>query len=80
MKKEIEEDYRRYKVLQYSWIGRINTVQLPSKSQGHSLQRSKILQHSLYGNTRDCEEPRQHSGKRAMLEVSHQTSNYITNE
>jgi hypothetical protein len=39
LKKEIEEDYRRWKDLPCSWIGRINIVkstslmQFPSKSQ-----------------------------------------------
>jgi hypothetical protein len=28
LKKEIKEDYRRWKDLPYSWIGRINTVKM----------------------------------------------------
>jgi hypothetical protein len=29
LKKEIKEDYRRWKILLYSWIGRISTVKIP---------------------------------------------------
>jgi hypothetical protein len=53
LKKEIKEDYRRWKDLPCSWIDRINIVkiailpkqlmQFPSKSQGHSSQRLKNL-------------------------------------
>jgi hypothetical protein len=55
-KKEIEEDYRRWKEFPCSWIGRINILkmailrkaiymfmQLPSKFQWHSLHRLKNL-------------------------------------
>jgi hypothetical protein len=55
LKKEIEEDYRRWKDLLCSWIGRINIVkmailpkaiyqmQFPSKLQRLSSQRLKNL-------------------------------------
>jgi hypothetical protein len=52
-KKEIEEDYRRWRDLLCSWTGKINrkqwlyyqkqSVQFPSKSQWHLSQRLKNL-------------------------------------
>jgi hypothetical protein len=66
LEKEIEEDYKRWKDLPCSWIGRINIVkmlyyqkqysclmQFPSKCQWHSSQRLKNLPQSSFGNTRD---------------------------
>jgi hypothetical protein len=56
LKKEIKEDYRRWRDLLCSWIGRINIVKMAmlpkaiymfnailSKSQRHSSQRLKNL-------------------------------------
>jgi hypothetical protein len=68
LKKDIEEDYRRWRDLPCSWIGRINIVkmaiipkqatclmQFPSKSQRHSTKRLKNLHYNLFGDTRDHE-------------------------
>jgi hypothetical protein len=67
-KKEIEEDFRKWRDLPCSWIGRINIVKMsiplkviymfnaiPIKIPKHSSKRLKNLQLNLYGNIRGHE-------------------------
>jgi hypothetical protein len=47
LKKEIEEDLRRWKDLSYSWIGRINIVKMAILQSTYSMQSpSKFLLNS----------------------------------
>jgi hypothetical protein len=51
LKKETEEDTRRWKVLQHSWIGRINIVKiaiLPKAISRFNAISIKILCHSSH--------------------------------
>jgi ribosomal protein S13 len=67
LKKEIEEDCRKWRDLPCSWTGRTNIVkmaikkqsthfmQFPSKYQCNSSKRLKNIPLNLFGNTRDHE-------------------------
>jgi hypothetical protein len=94
LKKEIEEDYRKWRDLPCSWIGRINIVKMsifpkviymfnaiPIKIPMTFIKEIENLPLNLCGNTRGHKQPRQYSVKRTMLEVSqYLTSNYITKQ
>jgi hypothetical protein len=73
LKKEIEEDYRRWRDLTCSWIGRINIVKMailpkviymfnaiPIKIPMTFIKEIEKSTLKLFGNTKDHEEPRQY--------------------
>jgi hypothetical protein len=85
-KKEIKEDYRRWKYLPCSWIVRISIVkkrstclmQFPSKSNDFHHRDGKIYP-KVHLETQET--VKKYSAKRAMLEVSqYLTSKNITKQ
>jgi hypothetical protein len=93
LKKEIEEDYRRWKDIPCSWIGRINIVKmaiLPKAIYMFKAQSTCVIPMtfiteiekstlSSFGNTSDHKQPRPYFF--TMMAVSqYSTSSYITKQ
>ena len=66
--KEINDDINRWRNIPYFWTGRINIVKMTilpkamkslSNYQWHSSQNQNKKFYSLYGNTKDPEQPKQ---------------------
>ena len=89
--KEIKDDTNRWREIPYSWIGRINVVEMtllpkaiyrfnaiPTKLPMAFFTELEQKISNLYGNTKDPEQPKQSSERKMELEDSGSLSSDYT--